>query len=159
MINQPMEDVRLPENLEKAIEQAKNRVTEYDSEAKRLKALAEKSNYEVGELHKKKVELEEQISALEIAKNRLDSEITTLRDILTTYQDQKAQFEEDKRGFDTVTTEFRGQQQAFLAQKEVFNKEIEEKEARIREKEQALAVKIDLYDNKLKAIDDLRASI
>lgn len=64
MINQPQEDIALPENLKKAIEKSKNIVTINEAEALRLKSLIVSSEYTVSQLHNQEVELNEKIERL-----------------------------------------------------------------------------------------------
>src|SRR3990167_6843209 len=71
MFNQPSENVALPENVQRAVEQSRNLVTINEAEAKRLKELALSSQYTVDELHKQKVELEAQIESILTRKTKL----------------------------------------------------------------------------------------
>lgn len=65
MLTQPSEAVTLPEDVRAAIEQSRNIVTINEAEALRLRELAISHQYTVNELHKQKVELEEQVEKLE----------------------------------------------------------------------------------------------
>lgn len=65
MLTQPSEAVTLPEDVRAAIEQSRNIVTINEAEALRLRELATSHQYTVNELHKQKVELEEQVEILE----------------------------------------------------------------------------------------------
>lgn len=65
MLNVPQEDPTIPDAVKNAVEKAKNLVTHYESEAKRLAQMVASEEYTVTELNKRKVELEEQIAKLE----------------------------------------------------------------------------------------------
>jgi len=82
MMNQPQENIQLPENLKKAIEKSRNIVTINEAEAVRLQGLITSYEYTIRQLHNQKNELEEKVKVLngsldilENQKENLDSEI------------------------------------------------------------------------------------
>lgn len=81
-ITQPSDNLELPADVIAAIERSRNLISINEAEAIRLRELALSSQYTVNELHKQKVELEEQVANLRQMAEKLNVESAAARDTL-----------------------------------------------------------------------------
>jgi chromosome segregation ATPase len=159
MINQPTEDIKLPGALEKAIENGKNKVTELDVEAKRLKELAYSFTQQIATAQKDKVALKEVLEGLESQISTLRGEIEVLstnKEALTkeaqTLRDEMKEIETQKDAFEAIKAEL-------IKEEEEFDTKVKEKIAEtVKRNEESKLLKAEL-EGKLAKIEEFKLSI
>lgn len=153
MINQPQEDIKIPENLKKAIENSRNIVTINEAESARLRSLIISSEYTIRQLHNQEVDLDEKIKILTGTLDILEDQKLDLEKYIS---DAEKELEEVKKnslkrkeeiellniGLDKKDKE-----------NELYKKDLDEKKKEIEDKEKELLERellIDLKEQKLK---------
>ncbi len=156
-INQPSEDLALPEDIRAAIERSKNLVTTNEAEALRLQELAISSQYTVNELHKQKIELERQISSLQ---EKCDSLFLQSKGLEQTIIEQQSLMSSSKEELVSTIADIEklrvesGKEKAYIAELQVS---IREKDVALDMRESLIMAKEIDAENKLAKIKEFAA--
>lgn len=120
-VHQPIENPNIPVELVKQITAVRNQITLSQAEVIRLSELALSSKYEINELVKQKVDLEEQIAKLSGNKENLTKEVEALATNVTDLKKQKldidTSIEEKLKDFTIKSEEFAEEKKALDEQK------------------------------------------
>ena len=136
MINIPSEELKLPSEINKKIENVRNNITVLEAEANNLKKVCAAERYTIGELSKEKTELNEGISNL-IIKSELSK--TKLELSEKSYIDKSKELDELNKKFRLISDaivllEENKKKTLSVLEKKEYNLNVREKEITLREK-------------------------
>lgn len=158
-LNVPQSDVVLPEDIKRAVENARNNVTVAEAEVNRLRGLVVSMEYTIGENNKTIKDLEDKIATLKEQEN----ELTLNADILAS-KAVKAQGDLDvvTEQLDAVNAQIKAIEDSIKVKTDQLN----EKEAYLNETGDSLLKRADELKNredavlvKEKAIEDFKSKL
>ena len=154
MINSPQDNIKLPEDIERAIEKSKNLITTNESEAKRLQNLSISLTYTIDQLHIEEKSLNEKILSLKDDIQKLEKEYNLLNESIenkkTELKNTDIKIKEKRDIFDNLNQKILIQEKDFISK----NNDLIKKNNDIESRERTLKEQENIFNNKKKILNE-----